>query len=143
MGSRNDYNFTEIKAASKILSQVIQEEVALLDGKYDKIILGGHSQGAIVSMYTSYTKEYMLGGVFSFSGFLPPQEEILQNKEKLNVYFGFGDADYIINPEFFSETIKDIKDNEGFKLYIYPNHTHYVCRKEITDVSIFLDKIME
>ena len=143
MNSSNTYNFTEIKSASKTLAQVIQEEVALLEGKYDKIIIGGHSQGAIVSMYTSYTQEYMLGGVISFSGFFPPQGEILPNKEKLNVYFAFGDSDNIISPEFFNETIKYIKGNEGFKLYIYPNHTHSVCNNEIIDVGNFLDTIME
>ena len=143
INSSNTYNFTEVKSASKTLAQIIQEEVALLDGKYDKIIIGGHSQGAIVSMYTSYTKEYMLGGVISFSGFFPPQGEILPNKEKLNVYFAFGDVDDKISPIFFNETIKDIKDNEGFKLYIYPNHTHSVCNNETIDVGIFLDKIMK
>ena len=143
INSSNIYNFTEVKSASKTLDKIIQEEVALLDGKYDKIIVGGHSQGAIVSMYTSYTQEYMLGGVISFSGFFPPQGEILQNKEKLNVYFAFGDVDNIISPIFFNETIKDIKNNEGFKLYIYPNHAHSVCENETVDVGIFLDKIME
>ena len=143
INSSNNYNFTEVKSASKTLDKIIQEEVALLDGKYDKIIVGGHSQGAIVSMYTSYIQEYMLGGVISFSGFFPPQGEILQNKEKLNVYFAFGDVDNIISPIFFNETIKDIKDNEGFKLYIYPNHAHSVCENETVDVGIFLDKIME
>jgi len=143
INSSNNYNFTEVKSASKTLDKIIQEEVALLDGKYDKIIVGGHSQGAIVSMYTSYTQEYMLGGVISFSGFFPPQGEILQNKEKLNVYFAFGDVDNIISPIFFNETIKDIKNNEGFKLYIYPNHAHSVCENETVDVGIFLDKIME
>jgi len=143
INSSNNYNFTEVKSASKTLDKIIQEEVALLDGKYDKIIVGGHSQGAIVSMYTSYIQEYMLGGVISFSGFFPPQGEILPNKEKLNVYFAFGDVDNIISPIFFNETIKDIKDNEGFKLYIYPNHAHSVCENETVDVGIFLDKIME
>jgi predicted esterase len=143
INSSNTYNFTEVKSASKTLTQIIQEEVALLDGKYDKIIIGGHSQGAIVSMYTSYTQEYMLGGVISFSGFFPPQGEILPNKEKLNVYFAFGDDDHIISPIFFNETIKDIKGNEGFKLYIYPNHDHSVCNNETIDVGYFLDKIME
>ena len=143
INSSSTYNFTELKAASKTLEQIIQEEVTLLDGKYDKIIIGGHSQGAMLSMYTSYTQEYMLGGVISFSGFFPPQGEILPNKEKLNVYFAFGDADNLISPQFFNETIKDIKDNEGFKLYIYPNHAHSVCNDEIIDVGNFLDKIME
>ena len=143
INSSNNYNFTEVKSASKTLDKIIQEEVALLDGKYDKIIVGGHSQGAIVSMYTSYIQEYMLGGVISFSGFFPPQGEILPNKEKLNVYFAFGDVDNIISPIFFNETIKDIKNNEGFKLYIYPNHAHSVCENETVDVGIFLDKIME
>jgi predicted esterase len=143
INSSNTYNFTEVKSASETLAQIIQEEVALLDGKYDKIIIGGHSQGAIVSMYTSYSQEYMLGGVISFSGFFPPQGEILPNKEKLNIYFAFGDADHTISPIFFNETIKNIKDNEGFKLYIYPNHDHSVCNDEIIDVGKFLDKVME
>ena len=72
---------------------------------------------------------------------LPP-EQIKKDKNDFNVYFGYGDVDNIILPSFFNESIQRIKDFEGFNLYIYKNHTHYVNLKETDDVSEFLNKIM-
>ena len=142
INSSSSYNFNELKDASNTLRQVINEEAKKLGGKYDKIYIGGHSQGAMISLYTGYNFEHLLGGIISFSGILPPQGKVMPGKENLNVYYGFGDSDNIINPDFFNETIERIKNYEGFNLYIYQNHTHSVIPQEIKDAGEFLNKIM-
>ena len=142
INSSSSFNFNELKEASNTLRQVINEEAKELGGKYDKIYIGGHSQGAMISLYTGYNFEHLLGGIISFSGILPPQGEVLPGKEDLNVYCGFGDSDNIITPDFFYETIESIKNYKGFNLYIYPNHTHSVILQEIIDAGDLLNKIM-
>ena len=142
INSSSSFNFNELKEASNTLRQVINEEAKELGGKYDKIYIGGHSQGAMISLYTGYNFEHLLGGIISFSGILPPQGEVLPGKEALNVYCGFGDSDNIITPDFFYETIESIKDYKGFNLYIYPNHNHSVILQEIIDAGDLLNKIM-
>ena len=138
----SDYNLNELKKSARILHQVIKNEANALEGKYENIIIGGHSQGACISLYEGYTTNKNLGGLFSFSGILPPGE-IRQDKNNFNVYFGYGEKDDIILPSFFNESIQRIKDFDGFNLYIYKNHTHYVHINETNDVSEFLNKIMK
>ena len=142
MNSSTSYNFEDLKNSSKILRNIIEEEANLLNKQYNKIIIGGHSQGAIISLYTAYNVEYMLGGVISFCGFLPPQESVLPGKENLTVYYCFGDRDDVITPSFYNETCKNIEKYKGFKKYIYPNQSHPICDDEIKDSGNFLDTIM-
>jgi len=137
----SDYNFNDLKKSARILHEVIKNEANALGGKYENIIIGGHSQGACISLYEGYNTYNNLGGLFSFSGVLP-QGKIRQDKNDFNVYFGYGDQDNIILPSYFNESIQRIKDFDGFNLYIYKNHTHYVNHQETDDVSEFLNKIM-
>ena len=143
MNSNTSYNFEDLKNSSNILRGIIEDEAKLLNGQYNKIIIGGHSQGAIVSLYTAYNVKYMLGGVISFCGFLPPQEKALPEKKELNVYFCYGDKDDVISPIFYNKTCEDIKNFTGFNLHIYHNQTHPICDDEIKDSGEFLDRIMK
>lgn len=136
-------NINDFKKSSERLKEAIDKEAEILGGKYDKIFIGGHSQGGCLVLYTAYSMEQMIGGVFSFSGFLFKETNILSGKEKLNVYFAYGDADDYILPKIFEESIEKIKNYEGFKKYVYPNHTHYVNRQERIDAGIFLNGIMQ
>ena len=133
LNSSNSYNVEELKISSNILKNYIEEEAKKLNNNYEKIIIGGHSQGAMLSLFTGYTFKYKLGGVISWSGVLPPikKEDILPEKEKLNVFYSYGLLDNIIIPEYFSKSINDIKDFDGFNISIYPNQTHSVGRNEI------------
>ena len=138
----SDYNFTDLKESANILGKVIDNEAKILNGKYENIIIGGHSQGACISLYHGYNTKKKLGGIFSWSGVLPPGE-IRQDKNDLKVYFGYGDQDNIILPSFFNESIQRIKDFDGFDLYIYKDHLHFVNDDETDDVSNFLNNIIK
>ena len=124
INSFSDCDIEEFKKSVERVKQVIDEEEEILGGKYDKIIVGGHSQGACLSLDVGYGIEKMLGGVLSFSGFLFKETNVSPGKEKMNVYFAYGDADDYILRKIFEESIENIKDYEGFKIFVYPNHTH-------------------
>ena len=53
----SDINLEDLKKSAKILEGVVNNEVNLLNGNYEKIIVGGHSQGAAVSLYQAYTSK--------------------------------------------------------------------------------------
>ena len=133
-------NLTELENSAKILEKVIDSEANILNGSYDKIIIGGHSQGACISLYQGYKSDKNIGGIFSFSGILPPLN-VSQTKDKLETYFGYGDKDEMIEPNLMLESIKRIENFKGFHKYLYPNHKHYVCTNEIKDASEFIDNI--
>ena len=117
-------------------------EVNLLNGNYENIIVGGHSQGASIALYQAYSGDKKLGGVFAFSGFLPPCN-VSDDKNTLNAYLGYGDEDNVIEPSFINKSIENIKDFEGFDLHIYKHHKHHVCTNQTIDVSKFLEKIIK
>ena len=83
------------KDGSKILEKAIENEVNLLNGRYDRIIIGGHSQGACISLYQAYNSDKNIGGVISFSGILPPGD-ISPTKDKIETYFKNNDKPVII-----------------------------------------------
>ena len=74
--SRECYNFEEAEISKKKIEKVIDEEVKLLNGKYENIYLGGFSQGACLSLLVGLTFEHLIGGVISLSGYLFPEIKI-------------------------------------------------------------------
>ena len=138
----SDINLEDLKKSAKILEGVVNNEVNLLNGNYEKIIVGGHSQGAAISLYQAYTSQKKYGGVFAFSGFLSPGE-ISDDKRNMKVYFGYGDKDDVIIPSFINKTLERVMNFEGFDLHIYKDHKHYVNRNESTDAGIFLDNLIK
>lgn len=138
----SDINLDDLKNSAKVLEKHINNEVNILNGDYGKIIIGGHSQGASISLYQAYNSKVNYGGVFAFSGFLPPSN-LTGDKRILNAYMGFGDKDDVIEPEFINKSIDDIMTFEGFNLYIYKNHKHHVCTAQTIDVGKFLDRIIK
>ena len=138
----SDINLEDLKKSAKILEGVVNNEVNLLNRNYEKIIVGGHSQGAAVSLYQAYTSQKKYGGVFAFSGFLSPGE-INDDKKNMKVYFGYGDKDDVIIPSFINKTLERVMNFEGFDLHIYKDHKHYVNRNQSTDAGIFLDNLIK
>ena len=140
--SNSDYNFEELKNSAKILEKMVDNEAKILNGKYENIIIGGHSQGAFLSLYHGYNTNKNLGGLFAFSGVLPPGE-ISKNKNNFKVYYGYGDKDDVINPSFMLGSIERVRYFDAFDLHLYENHTHHVNSKEKSDASAFLNNIIK
>ena len=139
----SDLNITELKTTSvKVLEKVINNEVNILNGDYSKIILGGHSQGAMISLNQAYTSNKIYGGVYAFSGILPPGD-ISDDKRKMKAWIGYGDIDDVISPSFINKTLSRIAHFEGVEIHIYKDHTHYLKTKEAFDAAEFLDKIIK
>lgn len=140
--SKDKYNFEDAKNSSNALKKIIDEEAELLKGHYENIFIGGHSQGACVSLYLAYVSDYLLGGVIACSGILFPQGEINGDKDLLNVYMGHGDKDKTFPLQFHNETIKRIEGFKGFKRYIYIGQGHAIHDQEKKDIETFLNNIM-
>ena len=142
MDDFSDINLEDLKKSAKVLEKVVNNEVKLLNGDYGKIIVGGHSQGACISLYQAYTTNKNYGSVFAFSGILPPCI-VNEDKRKMKTYYGYGDKDNVILPSFINKSLERIIDFEGFDLHIYKNHTHYVNRNQTIDAGKFLDNLIK
>ena len=142
INSQNTYNFEDAKNSANYLKKIIDEESKILNNTYNKIFIGGHSQGACISLYTGYTVDYLLGGVIVCSGILFPQVKIFYEKEKLNVFLAHGDQDQAIPFEFHLETVKEISEYEGVKKYYYEGQGHAISEQEKNDMYKFLNETM-
>ena len=142
LNSTDAYNFEDIKKSSNTVRKIIEQEAKIL-GDYQKIYIGGHSQGAIVTLYTGYNFEKLIGGVIVCSGFLVEEGEIVGDKDNLNVYLGHGDQDKAIPIEYHKETIKRIENYKGVKKYYYEGHGHSIGEKEKEDIEDFLNNLIK
>ena len=58
-----------------LVEQLIESEIS--DGiKSERIILGGFSQGAAISLVTGLKTKYKLGGIVCLSGYLPIADKL-------------------------------------------------------------------
>jgi phospholipase/carboxylesterase len=60
----------------------------LLKGRYDRIIIGGFSQGAVVSYNAFLRHKRAVGGVIGLSGYTPPfdKSQITEEKKKTPIF---------------------------------------------------------
>ena len=142
INNSESYNFTDANKSRRVLEKVINQEAELLNGKYQNIFVGGHSQGACISLYTAYNFKELLGGVLACSGILFPQGKIFGDKNKLKVFLAHGDKDESIPFSFHKETVKRIENFEGVRKYYYRNHGHDITDYEKVDMSGFLNDSM-
>ena len=136
------YNFTDVNNSRRMLAKVIRQEAKLLKGKYQNIFVGGHSQGACISLYTAYNLKKLIGGVLVCSGILFEQAEIVGNKNKLKVFLAHGDKDQAIPFVYHKETVKRIENFEGVKKFYYEGHGHSIADFEKVDMGGFLNDSM-
>ena len=142
INTSESYNFTDATISKRKLEKIINQEAKKLKGNYKNIFIGGHSQGACISLYTAYNFKELLGGVLACSGILFPQAEIFGNKNKLKVFLAHGENDNVIPLDFHNETVKRIENFEGVKKYYYKNHEHSITDYEKIDMVKFIDDAM-
>jgi phospholipase/carboxylesterase len=65
-----------LDAAKLVLSALLHEVVRTLEPDSERIVLGGFSQGAILSLETALSSELRLGGLLLFSASLLDAEEV-------------------------------------------------------------------
>lgn len=94
-----------IKASEEYLNSLIQQEVDA-GISADRVVLGGFSQGAAMSIYTGLLSKFKLAGIVSLSGWLLLSKtfrEVLNAGPKLNentpILMCQGDSDPLIRPE--------------------------------------------
>ena len=136
------YNFTDVNNSRRMLAKVIRQEAKLLKGQYQNIFVGGHSQGACISLYTAYNLKKLIGGVLACSGILFEQAEIVGDKNKLKVFLAHGDKDLAIPFTYHKETVKRIENFEGVKKFYYEGHGHSIADFEKVDMGGFLNDSM-
>jgi len=129
-----------------LIQSIIDSEVAA-GIPYDKIVVGGFSQGAAMSVYTGYQCSGRLAGIVCMSGYLPFAGDfatvIHANNKKTPVLICHGDADQVVA---FKAGVKVRDTLTAAEVPVtfqkYKSMGHSACEQEVRDVAAFLKKCL-
>ncbi|KAI0658572.1 Phospholipase/carboxylesterase [Cubamyces menziesii] len=126
----------------------------------DRILLGGFSQGAAMSLLTGITTERRLAGLAVLSGWLPLRTKVkaMMNDyaKKLPIFWGHGKMDPIVKYDRATMSLEYIKAQLGLNILVSPDKVleggvefhsydflpHSVDDKELADLKSFLKKVL-
>ncbi|KZS97848.1 Phospholipase/carboxylesterase [Sistotremastrum niveocremeum HHB9708] len=104
--------------SSRQINQLITAEVDA-GIKSDRIVLGGFSQGAAMSLLTGLTTERRLAGLVALSGYAPLRNKLKSmlsdHAKKLPIFMGHGTADPVVKFEIGQKSAQILTSEFGLK----------------------------
>jgi predicted esterase len=140
-----DEDFEGLDRSISAIKNIIDDECKSGEISSDKVIVGGFSQGAAMSLMVGYTYPSKLGGVAVFSGYMPRYErfgQFLSEKNKNTpAYIGHGTADNVVSIKA-AEKIDEILTTYGIphEFKTFKGVQHAACEEEIDDLLDFFLK---
>ncbi|KAI8146755.1 Phospholipase/carboxylesterase/thioesterase [Fennellomyces sp. T-0311] len=131
-----------ILASMAALNGLIRKEVE--EGiPSDRIVVGGFSQGCVLSLLVGLTSEYKFGGVIGCSGWLALADKFpamaSEANKKTPVLMCHGDADPIVQYTFGKESASILeKLGYNIKFNTYRGLVHSASPEELGDIASFI-----
>ena len=143
--SASCYNFEDAKMSENKIKKIILDEVKLLNGNYNKIIIAGHSQGGCLALYLGYSEDFLLGGVISLNGALFEETIIGKKKDSLNTLLLHGEKDVQLPISYHNKTIERISNFSGIEKFYDSEEDHFIDGNEkfIFKIEEFLNRTLE
>jgi phospholipase/carboxylesterase len=133
-----DISQTDVENNSKKVIKHIEEESKVVG--YERVFIGGFSQGACMSLYIGLSYENSIGGVIAMSGLLFPFTKITGDKKKLPMLITHGKWDPLLPEQFCSSTYQQII-KEGFNVnYKTYDIDHTIIMEELDEMKNFITK---
>ncbi|KAG7193239.1 uncharacterized protein KQ657_001001 [Scheffersomyces spartinae] len=136
----------------EVLKSLVKEQIETHGIAPEKILIGGFSQGAAISLATLALLDTKIGGEICLSGFNPVPEAVRKgcNKDGIinldtPVFQGHGTQDPVIDL-LFAQRARDFYQSMGFGSYTYkeyPGVVHTVAEDELIDVMKFIQGILQ
>ncbi|EMG46536.1 hypothetical protein SBY92_002681 [Candida maltosa Xu316] len=134
----------------QVLKNLVKQQIEEFNIPSEKIIIGGFSQGAAISLATTALLDVKIGGCVALSGFCPVRTELESryNKEGVNfdtpIFQGHGTVDPMVDYNYGKQTGEYYK-KLGFKelqFHSYAGVAHSVSDEELIDVVKFVEGIL-
>ncbi|RDB20092.1 Acyl-protein thioesterase 1 [Hypsizygus marmoreus] len=141
--------------SARLINQLVTAEV---DSGIDasRIVLGGFSQGAAMSLLTGLTGERKLAGIAVLSGWLPLRTKFKAmaspNSASIPVFWGHGSNDPLVKFQFCKDssdfltkqlgmpTSNSVEECKGLTYNIYEGMGHTTNPKELDDLKTWIKK---
>ena len=114
---------------------------------YNRMVLGGFSQGAALSLYTGLIRgaDKKLAGVVALSGFMPNSSSFgITGSETVPVFQSHGTGDQVVQLAWGEMThqLLKAKGNTECSFKTYPGLPHSINQAVLTDVNAFLKRCL-
>ncbi|KAJ9086390.1 hypothetical protein DSO57_1004451 [Entomophthora muscae] len=113
----------------------------------NRIVIGGFSQGCVVSLLTMLKSERSFAGMIGLSGYLPLHKKISsmasEASKKTPIFWGHGESDEIVAFHLGKMT-NEYLSKAGYQIEFnaYPGMAHSACNEEIVAMSHFLSNVL-
>ncbi|KAK4055415.1 hypothetical protein OIO90_003253 [Microbotryomycetes sp. JL221] len=113
-----------------------------------RIIVGGFSQGAAISVLTGITTEYKLGGIVALSGFLTLSNKVksmmVEHAPKYPLFWGHGTDDPVVAYEWGKRSVDKLRELgwNNIQFETYRGLPHSFCEPERVDFEAWLAKVI-
>ncbi|CAN8097000.1 unnamed protein product [Discula destructiva] len=133
------------------LVNLIETEVNTTSIPLSQVVLGGFSQGGVMSLLTGVTSGLRLGGIFCLSGYLALAEAVRKGDgakfarpedTSLPIMMSIGDKDPVINPEWAHKSA-EVVEGLGYEvdLAVVPGLGHSINQAVLSNVASFIAQI--
>ncbi|KAG6579848.1 Acyl-protein thioesterase 1 [Phytophthora cinnamomi] len=141
----NGDNADGIDASRDRVLSIIEKEVAA-GIPLSRIVLGGFSQGAALSLFSGYQGKTVLGGIVAMSGYLPRSGSFQFAPETADVplLMCHGEQDPVVRFDY-GKMSKEKLEAAGVKdveFHTYPDMEHGACMEELDDVTKWLQRVV-
>ncbi|MBX9899849.1 MAG: alpha/beta hydrolase [Burkholderiaceae bacterium] len=134
-----------LRESQGLINQLIAREVAR-GIPTQRIFLAGFSQGCAMALQTGLRYPEKLGGLLCLSGYVPLNDKIADERHAANqatpIFLVHGRADPVI-PIQRAEQSRDLLKSLAYQVEWHEYMMqHSVCEEEITDISVWLKKVL-
>ncbi|GAA5795652.1 Phospholipase/carboxylesterase/thioesterase [Helicostylum pulchrum] len=124
------------------VDQLIREEIKM-GTPCERIILGGFSQGCVISLLSAVSTSHKLAGVVACSGWLALGEKLETFGSEMNkqipILMCHGTEDLVVSYRFGRATAKYLKKKDyNIEFITYPELEHATEPQEISDIANFI-----
>lgn len=136
-----DEDLHGIKTSTRRIEALLQKLEA--NGlRRDRIVLGGFSQGAAISLYAGLRMERPVAGIVALSGYLPDAgrlyTEVSPAGRNTPVFMGHGVFDSVVSPLVAERSARVIQEVNPRFLYETYDMDHELCQEEMLRLAQFL-----
>lgn len=129
--------------AADAMSKRVTEEAAARNIPFNRIYLGGFSQGAVVALLVALRHKEQLGGAIMMSGWAPLRAKLkgmAVGERKTPIFYGHGQADDKVTYQLAQESAHCIQETGKCDVTFksYPGMSHSACPQEFRHVAAWL-----
>ncbi|KAG8799443.1 hypothetical protein FRC16_005099 [Serendipita sp. 398] len=148
---------TGMLKSSMSVNRLITAEIDEAGIPANRIVVGGFSQGAALSLLTGLTSERRLGGIIGLSGWLPlsgkMKSMMTDSARNLPIFLGHGTSDPVVRYQYGQQSFNHLKNAlkfpeateenvQGITWKEYAGMGHSSCEEELDDLEVWLGKVL-